>query len=462
MLAFTERCVKGPLFGCRMCGNCLLQETAFICHMECPKGIRNGPCGGVNNGFCYVDPKRRCVWALIYERSRRMHREHRLLEVLPPVDWDRAGTETWGEVVRKVREAGFRRIFFKAGNKDNASRKQQGQSQRHVIGNNLEELVFRPIRQPDWWKGDTGYHLPAVTGPQSFLEANLRAGKFVITSEVTPPLSASAEKLNEKIELLKPWVSAINFTDGSSAIPRMSSIACCSVAAAHGADPVLQISARDSTRSGLQSQAVGANILGVKNILCLSGDSPRVGPKPRGNLNIIDVDSVQMLWILRRMRDEGIWLDGREMKHRPEFFLGAAASPFAQDPSLQVIRDRKKINAGAQFFQTNLVFDPDRLDGWLENLEKQQLLDKVFILVGVSPLRTLNMAKYLNDRIPGITIPDHIMKRMEQAGADASGEGIRIAVETIRRLKTKPGISGVHIMPLGWEAVVPQIVNASF
>lgn len=295
MLAFTERCVKGPLFGCRMCGNCLLQETAFICHMECPKGIRNGPCGGVNNGFCYVDPKRKCVWVLIYERSRRMHREHRLLEVLPPVDWDRAGTETWGEVVRKAREAGFRRIFFTAGSRDNASGQQQGRSRRHIIGNNLEELVFKPIRQPEWWKGDTDYHPPAVTTPQSLLETSLRAGKFVITSEITPPLSASAEKLKDKIELLKPWVSAINFTDGSSAIPRMSSIACCSVAAAHGADPVLQISARDSTRSGLQSQAVGANILGVKNILCLSGDSPRVGPKPRGNLNIIDVDSVQML-----------------------------------------------------------------------------------------------------------------------------------------------------------------------
>lgn len=464
MLAFTERCVKGPLFGCRMCGNCLLQETAFICHMECPKGIRNGPCGGVNNGYCYVDPKRRCVWVLIFERSRRMHREHRLLEVLPPVDWDRAGTETWCEVVRKVREAGFRRIFFPAGSKGKALRQQQGQSRSRgqIIGNNLEELVFKPIRQPEWWKGDPEYHPPAVTGPQSFLETSLRAGKFVITSEITPPLSASADRLKEKIELIKPWVSAINFTDGSSAIPRMSSIACCSVAAAHGADPVLQISARDNTRSGLQSQAVGANVLGVKNILCLSGDSPRVGPKPRGNLNIIDLDSVQMLWILRRMRDEGIWLDGREMKHRPEFFLGAAASPFAQDPSLQVIRDRKKINAGAQFFQTNLVFDPDCLDEWLENLGKQQLLDKVFVLVGVSPLRTLKMAKYLNDRIPGITIPDHIMKRMEHAGSDASAEGIRIAVETIRRLRTKPGISGVHIMPLGWEAAVPQIVNASF
>ncbi len=452
LLAFTERCVKGPLFGCRMCGNCLLQETAFICHMGCPKGIRNGPCGGVNNGYCYVDTGRRCVWTLIFERSVKMHRENKLLEVLPPVDWDRAGTETWGEVVRKVRAAGLRRIFFPAGSRG------RGLGRGQAIRHNLEELVFKPIRQPGWWKGDSDYHPAPVTEPRSFLEAQLRTGKFVITAEVMPPLSASTDRLQEKIAIVKPLVSAINFTDGSSAIPRMSSIACCNVAASMGVDPVLQISARDNTRSGLQSQALGANTLGVKNILCLSGDSPRVGPQPRGNLNIIDVDSVQMLWILRRMRDEGIYLDGREMKHPPHFFLGASASPFAQDPVLQVIRDRKKINAGAQFFQTNLVFDPDRLDPWLENLEKQQLLDKVHILVGVSPLKTLNMARYLHERIPGIIIPDKIMRRMEEAGANAGNEGIRIAVEIIRNLRKKPGISGVHIMPLGWESAVPQII----
>ncbi|MBE0667144.1 MAG: methylenetetrahydrofolate reductase C-terminal domain-containing protein, partial [Bacteroidales bacterium] len=129
LLAFTERCVKGPLFGCRMCGNCLLQETAFICHMGCPKGIRNGPCGGVNNGYCYVDTGRRCVWTLIFERSVKMHRENKLLEVLPPVDWDRAGTETWGEVARKVRAAGLRRIFFPAGSRGRGL--SRGQAIRH-------------------------------------------------------------------------------------------------------------------------------------------------------------------------------------------------------------------------------------------------------------------------------------------------------------------------------------------
>ena len=447
LLAFNERLIKGPLFGCRMCGNCLLQETAFICHMECPKGIRNGPCGGVNNGYCYVDPTRRCVWHLIYQRSQKMHREHKLLEVLPPVDWDRAGTETWGEVLKKVRETGLRKILFPSARK--------GKSAWGV----LDEEVFKPIRQPGWWKGDSEYHPPAVSEPQSLLEKELRSGRFVITTEVMPPLSAATDKLKEKISLVRPYVTAINFTDGSSAIPRMSSVACSSVAVSLGAEPVMQISARDNTRNSLQSLAIGANAMGIHNILCLSGDSPRVGLKPTGNLNIIDVDSVQMLWILRRMRDEGIYLDGREIKHRPGLFLGAAAAPFAQDPVLQVIRDRKKINAGAQFMQTNLVFDPDRLDPWLEQLEKEGLLDKVYILVGVSPLKSLNLARYMNEKIPGITIPEAIMQRLSDAGDKVAEEGIKIAVETIRRLRSKPGISGIHIMPLGWEIVVPRIIE---
>jgi len=447
LLALTERLVKGPLFGCRMCGNCLLQETAFICHMACPKGIRNGPCGGVHNGYCYVDPTRKCAWHMINERSRRMHREHKLLEVLPPVDWDRAGTETWGEVVRKVRETGLRNIVMPSARK--------GESAGHI----LEEKVFRPIRQPGWWKGDSEYHPPAVTEPQSYMEKELRSGRFVITVEVTPPMSATTVRLEEKIRMVKPLVSAINFTDGSSAVPRMSSAACSAVAASLGADPVMQISARDNNRNSLQSQAIGANALGVHNILCLSGDSPRVGPKPRSSMNIIDVDSVQMLWILRRMRDEGIYLDGREIKNRPRLFLGAAAAPFAQEPAMQALRIRKKINAGAQFLQTNLIFDPDSLDPWLEQLDKEGLLDKVYILVGISPLKSMRLAHYLNDNIPGVTIPEAVMKRLAGAGDRFAEESIAITVENLRRIREKQGITGAHIMPLGWETVVPEIIE---
>jgi len=376
-----------------------------------------------------------------------MHREHKLLEVLPPVDWDRAGTETWGEVVRTARKTGLGKIFIPSSRRG------------RTMGSVLEENVFRPIRQPEWWKGDTEYHPPVATGPQSVLERELRSGRFVITTEVTPPLTAATARLREKILTVMPYVAAINFTDGSSAVPRMSSAACSAVAASIGADPVMQISARDNNRNSLQSQAIGANAIGVNNILCLSGDSPRVGPAPRSNMNIIDVDSVQMLWILRRMRDEGIYLDGREIKNRPKLFLGAAASPFALDPAMQAIRIRKKVNAGAQFLQTNLVFDPDSLDPWLEQLDKLDLLDKVFILVGISPLKSLSLARYLNDKIPGVTVPERVMKRLADAGDRLAEESIAITAETLVRLRNKKGISGVHIMPLGWEDALPLIIE---
>jgi methylenetetrahydrofolate reductase (NADPH) len=298
-----------------------------------------------------------------------------------------------------------------------------------------------------------------VTEPQSALERELRSGRFVITAEVTPPLSAATGRLKEKIMLVKPWVAAVNFTDGSSAVPRMSSAACSSVAASLGVDPVLQISARDNNRNSLQSLAIGANAMGAYNILCLSGDSPRVGPAPRSNMNINDLDSVQMLWILRRMRDEGIYLDGRQIKNRPRIFLGAAAAPYAMDPAMQAIRIRKKINAGAQFLQTNLVFDPDSLDPWLEQMDKEGLLDKVFILAGVCPLKSLRLARYLNDNIPGVNVPEEVMRRLADAGDHFAEESISITVENVEKLRGKRGVSGVHIMPLGWEEAIAQVID---
>jgi methylenetetrahydrofolate reductase (NADPH) len=166
-----------------------------------------------------------------------------------------------------------------------------------------------------------------------------------------------------------------------------------------------------------------------------------------------------MLWILRRMRDEGVYLDGREIKNRPRLFLGAAAAPLLQKPELQVLRDMKKVNAGAQFLQTNLVFDPDSLDPWLESLRREGVPERAFVLIGVSPLKSLRLARYLNDNIPGVTIPDRTMRRLADAGDGFAEESIRMTVENIRRLREKSGVHGVHIMPLGWESAVPQIIE---
>jgi methylenetetrahydrofolate reductase (NADPH) len=283
----------------------------------------------------------------------------------------------------------------------------------------------------------------------------------VVATEVTPPLGVGTIKLISDIKLVKPYVTAINFTDSSSARPRMSSMACSLVAIAQEAEPVLQIAARDTTRAGLQSDIIGLNQLGIYNVLCISGDSSKVGPSPAGSMNILDLDSVQMLWILRRMRDEGIYLDGRKMKEHPKLFLGAATSPFASDPVLQAIKDHKKINAGAQFFQTNLIFEPEKLDQWLEQLDKRNVLDKVYILVGLAPLKCFKVAEYLHTKVPGVTLPANILSRMEKAGESAPEEGVQIALELIDSIKRKQGINGIHIMTLGWESVIQRLVIES-
>jgi methylenetetrahydrofolate reductase (NADPH) len=450
LLAKVEICVKGPLFGCRMCGNCLLQETAFICPMECPKGMRNGPCGGITpEKKCYVDKTRRCIWFAIYKRALKTGREETLLEVLPPLDWNKVGTETWGDVVRQVRKIGTGKFI---GGIISANKT------RKVV---VWDSVFKTIRQPEWWNGDSEYHETPKREPVTELERKFRKGEFVVATEVSPPIGAGTDKLIRDIESVKPFVTAINFTDSSSARPKMSSIACCKVAIDREAEPVFQIAARDSSRTSLQSDIIGANALGIKNILCISGDNSVIGPSPTSNMNILDVDSVQMLWILRKMRDDGLYLDGRSFKHRPDLFLGAATSPFASDPVLQAIKDQKKVNAGAQFFQTNLVFEPDRLDLWLEQLDKRDILNKVFILIGVAPLKSLKVAQYLHTNVPGVSMPEKIMKRMEKAGESASEEGVQIALEVIDSVKRKQGINGIHIMTLSWEAIVQRIVTES-
>jgi methylenetetrahydrofolate reductase (NADPH) len=450
ILAKTELWIKGPLFGCRMCGNCLLQETAFICPMECPKGMRNGPCGGTTpDRKCYVDETRKCVWYAIYQRALNTGRDETLLEVLPPLDWDRVGTETWGDVVRQIRKVGTGKFITGVLSTDKEKKRE------------IWDSVFKTIRQPEWWKGDAEYHPAPSSEPVSNLEKRFRAGEFVVATEVTPPTGAGTDRLINDIGMVKPFVTVINFTDSSSARPKMSSIACCKVAIDQKTEPVLQIAARDTTRTGLQSTVIGMNSIGIKNILCVTGDNPITGSLPASSMNIVDIDSVQMIWILRRMRDEGIYLDGRRFRNPPKMFIGAATTPFASDPVLQAIKDHKKINAGAQFFQTNLIFEPDRLDLWLEQLDKRNILSKVFILIGVAPLKSFKIAQYLHTKVPGVTLPDKILKRMEKAGESAPEEGVQIALEVIDSVKRKQGINGIHIMTLSWESIVQRIVTES-
>jgi len=447
-LRVIEYSVKGPMFGCRMCGNCLLQETALICPMECPKGLRNGPCGGSTSEYCYIDKTRPCIWYEIYDRSFKWGREDLLLEVLPPLDWENVGKDSWSAIFRNIKKISAKKIFGGL-----ISKKARAQTW---------DSIFRPVRQPEWWQGDSEYHPPAYTEPASDLQRRLIAGEFVVTTELTPPLSSSTNKLIHNINMAKELVTAVNFTDNQSATPRMSSWACSQVAMNQGTEPVLQMSARNRSRGSLQSEIIGATALGVRNVLCVTGDSARLSPSPRDQMDINDLDSIQMLWILRRMRDEGKYLDGRPLKYPPKIFLGAAASPFSSNVKFQALREQKKVNAGAQFFQTNLIFDVDGMETWLNELAKRDVLNKVYILAGVTPVRSLKMARKLAE-IPGVYLPKEILYRMETAdrAGNAQEEGIQITLEMIQRIKSykRQGIHGIHLMPVGWDEIIPRIVT---
>jgi methylenetetrahydrofolate reductase (NADPH) len=378
-----------------------------------------------------------------------MGREEMLLEVLPPLDWEKTGTETWGDVANQVKKVGVKTVVSGFTSREAGS-----------FGKTWAS-IFKPVRQPDWWQGDSEYHAPKYTEPVSELERRLRAGEFVVAAEIAPPISATTDKLKQNIEMIKPYVTAINFTDSPSATPRMSSLACSKVAVESGAEPVMQIAARDRTRVGLQSEVIGAAALGMRNILCITGDSMALSPTPRGRMDIVDVDSVQMLWILRKLRDEKKYLDGREIKTPPKYFLGAAASPFASKMKFQALREEKKVNAGAQFFQTNVVLDADALDEWLNEIAKRNILDKVFIMIGLTPLKNYKTTAYMHSKVPGVFVPEKILKRMENAKekGNEQEEGVQITLELIEKIKTKQGVHGVHIMAVGWEEIVPRIVK---
>ncbi len=446
-MAALERAIKGPLFGCRMCGNCLLQETAFICPMECPKGLRNGPCGGSTPDHCYVDPTRPCIWYRIYERAEQMGRLERLMEIFPPLDWDRVGADQWLDLFHSFQKAGGLRAPFL---NPRLPAEERTQSYEHFL---------YEIRQPVWWQGDVLPHPAPSHEPVSTLEEKLTSGRFVITAEVAPPITASSIDLVKKFDLLRGYIDAVNFTDNPSATSRMSPLAASVLCLQNGLEPVMQIAARDYNRMGVQSTVLGATALGIRNILCLTGDHSRLGPQPHARMDIWDLDSIQLIWLLRRMRDEGHFLDNREIKEKPPIFIGAAASPYASSFRFQAARETKKVNAGAQFFQTNLIYDVPAFKEYLTGLEKDGLLGRVYILAGVAPIRSVKAAAMMN-QVPGVTIPEALIKRMESS-ADPKEEGIQIALEVIDQVKTLPGIHGIHIMAVGWESIVPRLITES-
>ncbi len=293
----------------------------------------------------------------------------------------------------------------------------------------------------------------------SNLEKVFEKGVFAVTAELGPPKGNDVKVVMEKAKHLKGMVDAVNVTDNQTAIVRMSSIATSKLILDMGLEPVMQMTCRDRNRIGIQSDIFGATALGIKNCLCLSGDHQRFGNEIDSK-NVYDLDSIQLLSVLKGIRDEGKTLGGDEVEGDVKLFLGAAANPFGDPFEFRAIRLAKKVKAGADFIQTQCIYDMDRFREWMKMVRDLGLHERTHIMGGVMPLKSGGMARYMQKNVPGITIPDEIVKRMVAAPkGKGAAEGIKICIETIEQLKEIEGVDGVHIMALEWEHRVPEIVE---
>ncbi len=408
----VERTMKGLLFDCRMCGECVLSANGMSCPMNCPKQVRNGPCGGLRaDGTCEARPDMRCVGLEAWRGAARMRAGSLPDAPNPPAERHLAGRSSWLPLMTAQAPA--------------------------------------PCAAP-----------PLETQPSgSPLEALLASGAFAVTAEFPPPDSADAEDVYASLEQFRGCVDALNVTDASGANCHMSSLAASVLLARAGCEPVLQMTCRDRNRIAIQGDLLGASALGLRNVLCLTGDHVSQGDHP-GAPQVGDLDAVTLLAAARGMRDAGMFLSGRKLRAAPRFFLGAAGNPFSGPIELRVARLRRKIGAGAQFVQTQYCFDIERLDRYMRLVRAEGLHERAWILIGVGPVASVKTARWLRAHVPGVHIPDAIVERLERA-SDPREEGRRICVELIRAIRGMAGVAGVHIMAYRQESMVRSLVDES-
>jgi methylenetetrahydrofolate reductase (NADPH) len=291
------------------------------------------------------------------------------------------------------------------------------------------------------------------------LRERLASGSFAVTAEIAPPRGASTENITRTAEILRDWVDAVNVTDNQGANVRMASWAGSVAVLAAGLEPIMQMTCRDRNRIALQSDVLGASALGIRNILVMTGDHPKFGDHP-GAKPVFDLDSVQLLWTLRTMRDQHVLLSGRKVNPPPDCFLGAVENPFAPPVEFRAERLGKKVDAGAQFVQTQYVFDLAGFGQWVAQVRDLGLHERCSILAGVGAVRSMRALDYMRDKVPGVVVPDDTYRRMQAVPADrTAAEGVKLAAEIIQQVSEIPGVAGVHLLVAGNEQAVPEILE---
>lgn len=428
LLRPAERAAKVPLFGCRMCGQCVLHSTGMVCPMTCPKNLRNGPCGGVRrDGSCEVYPDQPCVWVNAYEQSQRLLWPAEIHDLRPPVDWALEGSSSW--------------LNWLTG-RDRVSSGCDGQpaSALEILGSS--QASARP-----------------AINPPSRLAAVLSSGGFAVAAELSPPRGVDVEAIVRDAAVLKDYVDAVNVTDNQAASVRMASLPVCALLVQQGVEPVVQFTCRDRNRLAIQADLLGAAALGIHNVLCLSGDHVRVGDHPMAR-NVNDLDSTHLIRLARNMTERGCLDNGREIAPAPRFFVGAVANPFAPPEAYRPYRLAKKAAAGASFIQTQLIYNPDRFRAFMAQVVDLGLAEKVYILAGVGPFKSARQASYMATKVAGMEVPQALIDRMEKTPKAAQAEeGLHICCEIIEQVREIPGVAGVHIMAVHWAEAVPEIVT---
>ena len=412
-----ERRAKSLMFDCRECGQCVLSATGMACPMNCAKEMRNGPCGGVRpGGHCEVKPEMRCVWVEATDGTKRIAPDHLAhpTPLLPAIDVRKRGTSTWIQVVHGRSNPAF----------------------QPPVGNRIVA--------------------ESQLGP---FERACSSGNFVVTVEVAPPDSANPQDLLSRAEKFKGLVDGINITDGAGGNCHMSSVAASAILAAHGFAPVYQIACRDRNRIAIQGDILGAAALGVKNILCLTGDDVSQGDQPQAK-PVFDLDAVSLLHIARGMCDRGEYASGRKLETPPDFFVGATCNPFVPPYTDRIANLEKKITAGARYIQTQFCFDVPIFEEFMKEVRRRELHKQAHIIVGVGTLGSAKALKWMGDHVPGVHVPQSLLNRIARAD-NQKQVAKQVCIETIFALSNIEGVAGVHVMGHKNEDTLVEIIDST-
>ena len=410
----VERVAKSALFDCRMCGQCALSSTGMSCPMNCAKSMRNGPCGGVRpDQTCEVVPSMRCVWVAASEGQKRLAAHGKMsAKARRPLDHRRRGSSSWVAAI-----AGEAAAELPCADRVTAS----------------PRIPFR-------------------------FEQACQSRKFVLTVEIAPPDTADPSALLDRAGLFHGLVDAINITDGAGANCHMSSVAASALLAMHGLDAIHQMTCRDRNRIAMQGDLLGASALGVRNVLCLTGDDVSNGDQPEAK-RVFDLDSVSLLRLARHMRDRGEFSSGRKLIVPPNIFLGATVNPFAPPYEDRIANLAAKIEAGAQFIQTQFCYDLDAFSGFLEAFRRNGLHERCALIVGVGALNNAKALERMVAKVPGVHVPKRVIDRIGSA-PDQRAEGLKILIETMESLAGMAGVAGAHLMGFRNEPTLAEALRA--